>query len=112
MKDPNKKRNVNPYTAQPRSYKFYDIGKNVRELFPEQTKSVPRLLFWVVLILADLFIAYFIMKHFGLLGPISTSVGTYYSLDRVTYMLIGCAILLLVAEALLIKGFKKLFFRQ
>ena len=54
----------NPYTDQ-KNRAFSHI---LTTLFPEQTKTLPRIIVWSIIFLADLTIGIFGAAHFGLLG--------------------------------------------
>ena len=54
----------NPYTDQ-KNRAFSHI---LTTLFPEQTKTLPRIIVWSIIFLADLTIGIFGAAHFGLIG--------------------------------------------
>ena len=55
----------NPYTDQ-KNRAFSSI---LTTLFPEQTKTLPRILIWSIIFFLDLTIGIFAAVHFGLLTP-------------------------------------------
>ena len=55
----------NPYTDQ-KNRAFSGI---LTTLFPEQTKTLPRILIWSIIFMADLILGILAAAHFGLLTP-------------------------------------------
>ena len=44
---------------------FRDTGKNIREMFPEQTNSVLSIIIWTVLFLIDIAIVFYVAHLLG-----------------------------------------------
>ena len=55
----------NPYTDQ----KNRAYSSILTTLFPEQTKTLPRIIVWSIMFFLDLTIGIFVAVHFGLLQP-------------------------------------------
>lgn len=63
-----------PYRCKNRAYSGI-----LTTLFPEQTKTLPRIIVWSIIFLADLVLVVFGAFHFGLL-----QLGNYSSMRQVT----------------------------
>lgn len=44
---------------------YYNFGKDLKRMFPEQTKTNLHIIIWLVVFIADLVAMYFILEHFG-----------------------------------------------
>lgn len=81
---------------------YHDIGKEVREMFPEQTKSPLSIFIWTVLFLIDVAIVFFVAYHLGfdILKANNKNVLT-------VYLVAACG--LLGIEFFIYKVFRSLF---
>ncbi len=68
----------------------YNPGRVLRELFPEQTRTIPRILLWTLLFLADTGLVFWAAIALGL------------PLTELSYQLRSTVILLLLAAAFLL----------
>ena len=68
----------------------YNPGRFLRELFPEQTRTIPRILLWTLLFLADTGLVFWAAIALGL------------PLTELSYQLRSTVILLLLAAAFLL----------
>lgn len=80
----------------------FDIGKNVREMFPEQTNSVLSIMIWTILFLIDIAVVFYVahLLGFDILKANNKNVLTVYLL---------LAGILLGVEIFLHRVFRSLF---
>lgn len=45
---------------------YYNPGKLLKQMFPEQTKSNLHIVIWTIIFIADLVGVYFLLEHFGI----------------------------------------------
>ena len=45
---------------------YYNPGKLLRQVFPEQTKSALHIVIWSIIFIADLVAVFFLLEHFGI----------------------------------------------
>ena len=83
-----------PYTDQ----KNRAYSSILTTLFPEQTKSLPSILIWSVIFLADLIVGIFGAVHFGLLQP-----AQFNSQNQL--LLAGSLVLLAILAVFWVQGF-------
>lgn len=44
---------------------YYNYGKVLKQMFPEQTKTNLHLIIWLLVFIADMVAVYFLLTHFG-----------------------------------------------
>ena len=62
------------------SKNFHDMGKKIREMFPEQTNSVLSIIIWTILFLIDIAVVFYIahLLGFNILRATNKNVLTVY----------------------------------
>lgn len=56
---------------------YYNFGKDLKRMFPEQTKTNLHIIIWLVVFIADLVAVYFLLTHFGFSPYGNGSLGNY-----------------------------------
>lgn len=44
---------------------YYNPGKFLSEWFPEQTKTIPRIIVWTIIFIGDVVLVFWLMSHLG-----------------------------------------------
>ena len=87
------------------SNNHHDMGKSIREMFPEQTKSIPRILSWTFIFLADVALVFWVMGKLGV-----DIVSMQYQFRKTLLMLyLLAAFLIFLLETFVYNKFCELF---
>lgn len=86
---------------------YYNYGKLLKQMFPEQTKTNLHIIIWTIIFIADLVGMYFLLQHFG----ISWLTPTGWARNRYLYLcaLIGGGFVLFWLETFIYNKLHSLF---
>lgn len=83
------------------AYYSKDMWKDFQSMFPEHTKTVPRVILWSIVLLVDLIGVTVLAVHWGILEAVSPKLSPF---------LIGAGVFLVFwLESLIWKAFLKIF---
>ena len=84
---------------------YHNFGKDLKQMFPEQTKSNLHIMIWLLVFIADLVAVYFLLAHWGY-TPFGSGIlrGELY-----LFALIGAGLMVFWLETLIYDTLHSLF---